>query len=148
MEETKPKHPGGRPLTYTSDMITKTEEYLSQCVDEVENYHKTRGKRSDSYERIVNVRLPTIEGLAVHLGISRDTVYDWEKNYEGFSDILAILRATQADALINNGLSGNYNPTIAKVLLTKHGYREGIDQTTNDKDIPTPIMDVNKLKQE
>ena len=45
----------------------------------------------------------------------------------------------QADRLLNNGLSGNYNPTIAKVMLTKHGYREGIDNTTNDKDLPAPI---------
>jgi hypothetical protein len=45
------------------------------------------------------------------------------------------LRAKQADRLLNNGLAGTYNSTIAKVLLTKHGYREGIDATTNDKDI-------------
>ncbi len=33
---------------------------------------------------------------------------------------------------MNNGLSGDYNPTIAKVLLTKHGYREGIEATGKD----------------
>jgi hypothetical protein len=32
--------------------------------------------------------------------------------------------------LINNGLSGDYNPTIAKVLLSKHGYREEVKQDT------------------
>ena len=29
--------------------------------------------------------------------------------------------------LINKGLSGDHNPTIAKVLLTEHGYREGTE---------------------
>ena len=42
--------------------------------------------------------------------------------------------------LINKGLSGDYNPTIAKVLLTKHGYREGIDATTNNKDVGTVLL--------
>jgi hypothetical protein len=134
----------GRPVEYTEEILTKANEYLSNCTDEVIEYHKTRGEKSDSYERLVNVKIPTIEGLAVHLHIARDTVYDWEKKYPKFSYILEDLRSEQANRLLNNGLSGTYNSTIAKVLLTKHGYREGIDQTTNDKDLPTPIVHVSR----
>lgn len=133
----------GRHTLYTEEIIPKSLEYLSQCVDEEKEFHNTRGEKSDSYQRIVNVKIPTIEGLAVYLDVSRDTIYEWEKEHEVFSDILEKLRAKQASALICNGLSGTYNPTIAKVLLTKHGYREGIDQTSNGKDLPTPIISLN-----
>jgi len=138
--------PVGRPIEYSEDIITKAREYLTGCIDKIEEYHKTRGEKSDTYDRLVRVKIPTIEGLAVYLGINRDTVYDWEKKYDAFSDILENLRAEQADRLLNNGLSGDYNPTIAKVLLTKHGYREGIEQTGKDgKDLPTPIMNINGI---
>lgn len=80
----------------------------------------------------LKVQLPTIEGLALFLEISRSTLYLWQKEHKAFSDIIEVLQQKQAQALINNGLSGNYNPTIAKVLLTKHGYtdKQEIDQKT------------------
>ena len=130
----------GRPTDYTEKITTRAQKYLDGCVDSIEEYHKTRGEKSDSYERIVRVKIPTIEGLASYLKISKDTVYAWEKIHKEFSYVIDDLRSTQADRLINNGMSGDYNPTIAKVLLTKHGYREGIDKTTNYKDLPTPIL--------
>lgn len=121
-----------RPIEYNEDINIRAKEYLSKCVDEIEEYHKTRGDKSDTYDRIVRVKIPTIEGLAVHLGISRSTLYLWKESYDTFSDIIEELQQVQADRLLNNGLSGDYNPTIAKVLLTKHGYREGIEQTGKD----------------
>lgn len=130
----------GRPTDYSEEILTKSEEYIQSCVDQIEEYHKTRGEKSDTFDRLVRVKIPTIEGLAVYLGVTRPTVYDWKKEHEAFSYIIDKLQAIQADRLINNGMSGDYNPTIAKVLLTKHGYREGSDVTTNDKDLPTPIL--------
>jgi hypothetical protein len=121
-----------RPIEYNPEIITRSEEYIASCEDQEDEYHATRGDKSDSYQRIIRVKVPTIEGLAVHLDVSRDTLYEWEKLYCEFSDIMEKLRAKQADRLINNGLSGDYNPTIAKVLLTKYGYREGIEQTGKD----------------
>jgi hypothetical protein len=113
-----------RPTIYGEQILQKTREYIEKCKDEVEEYHKTRGEKSDTFDRIVRVRLPTIEGLAVHLSINKDTVYDWRKKHEEFSDLIDELLQIQADRLINNGLAGDYNPNIAKVLLTKHGYRD------------------------
>lgn len=121
--------PAGRPIEYNESYVERAKQYIEECIDEIEEYHKTRGEKSDTFDRIVRVRLPTIEGLAVYLKISRDTLYRWEKEYERFSYIIDELRAIQADRLLNNGLSGDYNPTIAKVLLTKHGYT---DKTETD----------------
>ena len=119
---------GGRPIEYNQSFVERTKEYLSSCEDTV-----------NEHGRLV-VKLPSIEGLAVFLDINRTTIYDWESKYEEFSHIIEILRGKQAEKLLNNGLSGAYNSTISNVILTKHGYREGIDQTTNDKDLPTPIL--------
>jgi hypothetical protein len=133
----------GRPTLYDETIVPKTREYIDRCVDRIEEYHKTRGDKSDSYDRLVRVQIPTIEGLAVHLGITRETIYQWEKDEDKkeFTDILGLLRAKQADALINNGLSGDYNPTIAKVLLTKHGYRDGVEMTgTDGKDLVVQVV--------
>lgn len=120
-----------RPVEYSQEYVENTKNYLESCID-------TPADRESDIK--ASVKIPTIEGLAVYLGINKDTVYDWEKKYDEFSVVISKLRGQQADRLINNGLSGSYNSTIAKVLLTKHGYREGIDQTTNDKDLPIPIL--------
>jgi hypothetical protein len=136
--------PAGRPTEYSEKILQKAIEYLDSCEDdEIQQTIGMSAKGTELFKNKVVVNLPTIEGLALHLGIHRDTIYEWEKSknedesfkYPEFSDILGKLRAKQANMLINKGLSGDYNPTIAKVLLTKHGYREGIDQTSDGKTI-------------
>ena len=127
--------PVGRPTAYSEEILSKAREYLSLCEDE----EIERGSE-ERPEYVIKVKIPTRGGLARYLGVSRDTLYEWAKVYPAFSDIMEDLGAEQEDRLISNGLSGDYNPTIAKVLLTKHGYREGVDQTTNDKDLPTPLL--------
>lgn len=117
---------GGRPTEYNSEVISRAKAYLSECVDEAYQLIKSDGDKTTSFENKVRVKLPTIEGLALYLKIHKDTVYAWEKEHEEFSDVISELRQKQAEALINNGLSGDYNPTIAKVLLSKHGYKEEV----------------------
>lgn len=121
-----------RPTILTKELRERAKLYIEQCEDKEDEYHKTRGEKSDSYDRLVKVKIPTIEGLAYFLGTSRDILYDWEVKDVEFSYIMEDLRSKQADTLINKGLSGDYNPTIAKVLLTKHGYRDGTELTGKD----------------
>lgn len=115
----------GRPTDYSEEMLSKAQEYIKLCEDTEEQ-----------------VNLPTRGGLAAFLDVSRDTLYEWAKHHPDFSYIMERLGATQEDRLINKGLAGQYNSTIAKVLLTKHGYREGIDQTTKDQALPQPLLNV------
>lgn len=119
-----------RPTIYNEQILVDTQAYLDKCVD-------FPADRETGVPKKVN--LPTIEGLAYHLGIHKDTIYEWRKEKPEFSELIDKLLHKQADSLISNGLSGEYNPTIAKVLLTKHGYREGIetDITTNGETINT-----------
>jgi hypothetical protein len=121
-----------RPTEYSQEIIIKSTAYIDSCEDELIDRISGQSESFTKYEQKLKVKIPTIEGLARYLKIHRDTVYEWEKQHPEFSDILEDLRAKQADRLLNNGLSGDYNPTIAKVLLTKHGYtdKQEIDQKT------------------
>lgn len=126
----------GRPSKYNEDILTKTREYIDLCVDSYEV--KTRpfinsSKHVGDEDYLVkHTKIPTLEGLAFFLKVNKDTIQEWKKEHEEFSVLIQELLAKQADELINKGLSGDYNPTIAKVLLTKHGYREGIEQSGED----------------
>lgn len=137
-------HAGGRPTEYSEEILEKTREYIDSCEDEQIQLVKQSNEQKgyEMYENKLKVKLPSIEGLSLFLKVSRQRIYDWENKFNEFRDIIEELRAKQAKVLLENGLSGDYNPTITKVILTKHGYREGIDQTTNDKDLPTPILNV------
>jgi len=104
-----------RPTIYNEEILNKTTEYINGCKDfELEN-------------KLIKVNIPTIEGLARYLDINKTTIYAWRKEKEEFSNLIETLLAEQATRLVNGGLTGSYNSTIAKVLLTKHGYRDATD---------------------
>lgn len=124
--------PAGRPVEYNQEYIEKVKKYLEECKDSFEVHVSDNGKFTSTTRE---VKLPTIEGLAIYLDIHKDTIYDWEGKYPEFSDVISKVRSEQAQRLINQGLSGNYNPTIAKLILNKHGYsdKQEIDHTTGGK---------------
>ena len=91
--------------------------------------------------------VPTIEGLALHVGIHRDTIYDWvgQENKDDmktrFSDIVKETFQKQGKLLVNKGLEGKFAPKIAGILLSKHDYREAKEVTGKDgKDLIPPTM--------
>lgn len=96
-----------------------SEKVLETAIDYVLNF--------TDYEDEV----PTVSGLAMAIGTHRDTIYDWSKQDDksDFSDIVKMLVTNQERKLINGGLNGSMNPTIAKLLLAKHGHS---DKTETD----------------
>lgn len=118
---------GGRPTKYEgAATIEKVKAYLASCVDT-----QTAVKLSNRTEIVSkNVNLPSVEGLAVFLHVNRDTLYQWQKDYVEFSDIFGEVLAEQAKRLISKGISGEYNSTIVKLLLSKHGYVEKQESKT------------------
>jgi len=135
-------YPGGRPTIYSDEILIKTQEYIDLCEDEeVDQVVGMSAKGTELYKNKLKVNLPTIEGLAYHLNINKDTIYEWCKVHGGFSDVIDNLRAKQARELVSKGLSGDYNPTIAKVLLSKHGYSEKqeVDVTTQGEKIQSSL---------
>jgi len=111
------KSRGGRPSEYGPEILKKAKAYLNG------------GWRKEGDA------VPIIEGLALSIGVHRDTVYQWVKDAatdpakEPFSDIFKAVLAKQARLLATNGLTGAFNPTITKLFLSKHGY---IEKTETD----------------
>ena len=102
--------PSGRPTKYNDSILTKARDYLI------------------NYEERGDV-IPTVAGLSCELNVSRETLYTWakEEGKEFFSDILCNIMAKQERVLTNKGLSGDFNPNITKMMLTKHGYSDKQD---------------------
>lgn len=116
----------GRPTKYTPTMCKKVDEFLELMKDEETNdVVQVSSKGSESYKRRVIVRLPTIEKFARFVGVHKDTLYEWSSKYKNFSDSLDKIVEEQKNRLIESGLSGEYNPTIAKLVLSaNHGMAE------------------------
>ena len=133
----------GRPIEYNEEMLKKAREYLTSCEDE-----EIEKGTDDKPIYSLKVKLPTKGGMANYIGVARDTLYDWASKYPDFSDIMEQLSAEQENKLINNGLSGDYNPTIAKVLLTKHGYsdKQETDITTGGEKVTVHLVNFNSDK--
>lgn len=134
------KHAGGRPTEYKEEYIQKVDEYLESCVDEEWDWTKTDGDKSTSYEHRIKVKLPTIDGFAQFIDVPRRCLYDWKEKNEEFSHSLDKIVTEQKRRLLDRGLSGDYNPKIAALILSaNHNMREKSDITTNDERLPTPI---------
>jgi len=132
---------GGRPTKYSQQMVVKAHKYLKGCVEEIEEFHKTRGEKSDTYERIVHPNIPTMAGLAVYLKVNQDTLKEWRKKYEKFSTVLDDILEEQERRLLEGGLSGDYNGNLAKFILSaRHNYREKSDVTTDGEKLPQPLL--------
>lgn len=105
---------GGRPSDHTPEFLMKARDYLVYYKDEDEI-------------------IPTIEGLAVYTDTPRRTLYNWmeDEDKEEFRHIIERLLALQGKSLVNKGLSGEYNPTISKLILSKHNYIEKTENTNH-----------------
>lgn len=97
--------PGGRPTKYNKAALAKAWEYLEN--------HEERGDP-----------VPTAAGLACELGVTKSTLYEWAKHHEEFSNTLASVNQKQERGLTAGGLTGQFQPTIAKLMLANHGYHD------------------------
>lgn len=111
-EKNKPrsfgKHPGGRPPIYCDEILEKARAYI-------ENWHKEEA-------------LPQIASLALILGVKRETIREWATSHEEFSTIYSDLMAAQEKELISRGLKSEFNSPLTKLILTKHGYHDRVEQ--------------------
>lgn len=140
MEKTISKKTG-RPTKYDDTILDKTQDYINSCVDEYDEFHKTRSDNSNGYDRLVKVNLPSVAGLAVYLRVSKSTIWLWAKDYPDFSDALDEIAVLQEKRLVDGGMSGEYNSTIAKlVLATNHNYREKSDVTSDNEKLQAGVI--------
>jgi hypothetical protein len=102
----------GRPTSCTPELLEKAKEYAD-----------------GGYEEVGDL-IPSIAGLACYLGVHRESLHAWNRQ-EGhiFSDIYRDVMQSQERKLVNGGLGGAFNPAITKMILTKHGYSDKIEQS-------------------
>lgn len=107
-------NPIGRPSLYTPELMAKAQEYVDGAWEE-------GGEVT-----------PTLAGLALHLGVNKDTIQAWKKDPEKaeFSVLAGTVMLKQERMLFAGGLKNDFNASIVKLALTKHGYtdRQDIDQ--------------------
>ena len=133
----------GRPTKYDPKYIDSVDEYLKSRQDEeVGIVRKSEdGKKYRVYEKRTKVKLPTMEGFALFIGVPRRSLYDWRDKHEDFSHSLEKIVQAQQERLLDKGLSGEYNSTIAKLVLSaNHGMVERKDVTSGDQPLPTPLL--------
>ena len=76
--------------------------------------------------RSMAIRFPVSAGLALVLGLSRETLRLWSKDEDKkeFFGILERINQKQECVLLDNGLNGTFNSNITKLVLGKHGYHD------------------------
>ncbi len=96
----------GRPTKYNDELEQEAWDYI------------------DNYEKHGHA-IPSVVGLCQVLQLHRTTLYNWADDEDkDFFYILESLNQKQELVTFNKALVGDYNPTIAKLLLGKHGYHD------------------------
>ena len=104
----------GRPTKYREAMIEEVNTYLAS----VDKKH-----------------LPKIESFAKYLDVNEDQLNEWRKKYPLFHVALLKIKRAQAERLIDDGIYGQTNATIVKLMLmNNHGMREKTDSEVTGKD--------------
>ena len=107
----------GRPTLFCDELMTKAWGYVE-----------------GEYETIYEHGIPSHQGLMEALEIDKTTLYRWrdEPGKEDFKAMLESCLAKQHNVLIGKGLSGVFNSTISKLVLSKHGYADRVEQSGVD----------------
>lgn len=139
----------GAPTKYKPEYIDKVDEYLAECQDEEKQVVKQASEKYEMYDNKLKVNLPTVEGFAIFIGVPKRTLYDWRDVHEDFSHSLERIVEEQRKRLLNMGLSGDYNSTIAKLILSSnHGMSDRGVLTTEDEDGKTVPISGMVIKSE
>ena len=106
-----------RPTDCTPDILEKCRDYVDGAYAE-------------------SSLIPSIVGMCRYVGVARSTLFLWKKDNrnEQFSDYFEQCLENQEEKLLNGGLGGDFNPAITKMILTKHGYSDKIEQAHTSPD--------------
>lgn len=112
--------------TYSAAMLAKAKAYVAS--------YKSQRIEERSGGPLSEEAVPTIAGLALHLGKSRPTIYNWakEKGRDAFKAVLEEIELMQEVHLVTGGLRGDFNPSVAKMMLGRHGYSDATKSEVDD----------------
>lgn len=120
----------GALTTYKTEYAgKKLDEYLNYCE---KGHEPTLIPTNASYLMLHNAKIPTQKGFAKFLKVSRKSFDTWAIAHTEFALVLDRIHDEQEEFLINNGLSGRYNATMAKLILgVNHGFVERKETHSN-----------------
>ncbi|EMD9888020.1 hypothetical protein VWR58_000395 [Campylobacter coli] len=96
--------------------ITKEE-----LISKIENYFSEKTVLKETKESVIFAPKTKV-GLAVHLGISMQTLNEWEKDKD-FGEIVANAKQRCEMDIVNHSLIGTYTSSVSMFLLkNQHGY--------------------------
>ena len=135
---------GGRPLKFSTpqELQIKVDEYFSGCDRTI--LRQKYDKEGNITETIY--RPYTITGLAVALGVERETILTYGER-DGFSDIIKEAKRKCQNTYEENALTGAYNPAFAIFAVKNHfGWKDKteveqsnthiiINNTTSDEEL-------------
>ena len=117
-------NPVGRPTKLTDELMDKAKVYVQK-------------------DYLIDELIPTMQGLSLYLGVSNKVLYNWRNENDEFLHIVEDLMDLQAKNLFRGGLTGDFNASITKLLLTKHGFSDRVEQDLRSSDgtmQPTQIV--------
>ena len=103
----------GRPTKLTRELVVKAEDY------------------ADDGWRQGGDAVPSIVALSAFIAVSKRTIHNWKREAErvtssellaDFLHTLEGIHCKQHTIVLNSALKGEFNASIAKLLLHNHGY--------------------------
>ncbi|ECX3641355.1 terminase small subunit [Campylobacter coli] len=92
-----------------------------ELVSKIESYFNERVVLKETKESIIFAPKTKV-GLAVYLGITMQTLGEWEKDKD-FGEIVANAKQRCEMDILNHSLIGTYTPSVSMFLLkNQHGY--------------------------
>ena len=138
----------GAPSKYKESFVEELEEYF-----DIEPYEERLEKvitKDGVYEIPKDVAndFRTLSGFAKKIGVTRKTLYEWEKNYPEFGKAMDMARDSQERFIVVNGLKSLINSTFAiftakNVLGWRDKQPDEVDQVNVNNNVN---VDDEKLK--
>ncbi|EMQ5904326.1 hypothetical protein WH037_001722 [Campylobacter coli] len=92
-----------------------------ELVSKIESYFNERVVLKETKESVIFAPKTKV-GLAVYLGITMQTLGEWEKDKD-FGEIVANAKQKCEMDILNHSLIGTYTPSVSMFLLkNQHGY--------------------------
>ncbi|HFF9609883.1 TPA: terminase small subunit [Campylobacter coli] len=92
-----------------------------ELVSKIENYFSEKTVLKETKESVIFAPKTKV-GLAVYLGITMQTLGEWEKDKD-FGEIVANAKQRCEMDILNHSLIGTYTPSVSMFLLkNQHGY--------------------------
>jgi len=136
--KSKKKHydKAGQPMKYQTveELQKDIDLYFNECDSHTEKvtrkYKKIVGDAVVEFEEIIDESrplIPSIAGLAYHIGVSRLTLYNYSESEKFFNTIKRARDKILGN--IENALLNSENPSAGKIFLAKnYGYTDKTEQ--------------------